>query len=123
MSIDRRQFNQGAIAVAVAAAIPALPTPPQVDGPVRSRHYEMVMIDDLPFPEFRVQRMEHRGRTTMWHVENLTDLILRIRGFDARHYHDTRHVFELGPRETYGFFASAITQPRFELLAQYRWVS
>ena len=123
MKLDRRQFNQGLVAAATVAAIPLLPTPPQVDGPVQSRHYEMVMLDDVPFPEFQVQLMEHHGRTTLWHVKNLTDLILRIRGFDNRNYQVTRHVFELGPRETYAFFGAITMEPRFELLAQYRWVS
>lgn len=119
MSIDRRQFNQGLIATAVAVAIPLLPTPPQVEG---SWHAEMVPIDDLPFPEFVVRLLERSAHTDLYQIENLTDLVLRIQGYS--HVVELRepvYVIELGPRGTYEAFIPSHWEPRFELLAQYRW--
>lgn len=121
MSIDRRQFNQGVVAAAVAAAIPALPIPPQVEART-SRYLWRVPIDDLPFPEFEVTLLERSAHTELYEVRNLTDLILRIEGRSRWNGVKERvYLFELYPGSTYQAFIPAHWQPEFRLVEQYRW--
>ena len=120
MKLDRRQFNQGLAATAAAVAIPAIPSPPQVDGPVRSRHYEMVMIDDPSVPEFEVRLLERSAHTELYEVRNLTDLLLRIEGRSRWNGAKERvYLFELYPGATYQAFIPSHWEPEFCLVEKY----
>ncbi len=124
MKLDRRQFNQGAVAAAVAAAIPVLPTPPQVK---TSRYLEQVPIEgplglDPHYPmEFEVQLLERGPQIDLYQVQNLTDLILRIEG-KSRFPQRQVYLFELGPRATYQAAIPSHWDPRFHLVSKYRMV-
>lgn len=119
--ITRREFNQGTIAVAAVAALPLLPTPPQVE-PTPKWWFEQIPIERVSEPAFEVQLVDRTTVADHYQVENLSDLVLRIQGYDASHSNlRTVDVIELGPRGIYRFAASHWMEPRFELLAQYRW--
>ncbi len=120
MSITRREFNQGAIAV---AAVAALPIPPQVEART-SRYLERVPIERGSAPEFEVRLLERSSHTELYEVRNLTDLILRIEGRSRWNGAKERvYLFELYPSCTYRAFIPSHWQPEFHLVEQYRWVS
>lgn len=124
MPPTRREFNQGLIATAVAAAVPLIPTPAQADRLDRYQPREMwecVRPEEVDMPGFCVQLIETHNRTSLWRLTNFTDYILRVQGYDGKApgRHPPAYLVQLMEREVYGFATPSWFEPRFDLVAAY----